>query len=162
MYVAPSRSPRTIPAPIAGEFRAVIADDQSDIPRLRSALPARSRHGARDRGVRRRCQALPGNVLDHVENTEPSSRSQLIVNEVQAPPPVRQRKHRSRSACSDSTLAAASSSVPLDRPDSGCATVSPPKSRRSVRLTLSRKNFRLRIQRSIAYNALILSQCCSL
>src|SRR3546814_9368607 len=60
---------------------------------------------ARDRGVRHRCQALPGHVVDDVEHPEPSPRRHLIVHKVQAPPLVRESKHRSRRPRSNGTLA---------------------------------------------------------
>src|SRR3546814_10810606 len=53
----------------------------------------------------RRCQALPGHVVDDVEHPEPSPRRHLIVHKVQAPPLVRESKHRSRRPRSNGTLA---------------------------------------------------------
>ena len=90
-----------LPAPcqhgIAGELRAVVADDHTGLAAPGDQLGQLAHDTApRDRGVRHRCQALPGHVIDYVEHAEPATRRHLVMDKVQAPALVRQRQHRSR------------------------------------------------------------------
>lgn len=47
-----------------------------------------ARHFGRYRSVRHRAQALASYIIDDIENPEPASRCQLIVDEIQAAPLV--------------------------------------------------------------------------
>jgi hypothetical protein len=82
---------------VRGRFGAIVADDH-----LRRAPPGdqigQLAHDppARDRGVYHRPDALARHVADDVEHAEPPSGDELVVDEVQAPALVGERRHRCR------------------------------------------------------------------
>lgn len=81
------------PARGDGHFKLTAALDQSR---------EFARHsGPRDRGVRDRREALPGNVVDHVEHPETVAIGELVVDATPRPARIAQRLDQDRAPCSD-------------------------------------------------------------
>jgi hypothetical protein len=91
-----------LPAPgehrVAGELRAVVADDQARrAPSFDNGSQLARDATSRDRGVGDRAQALLGDVVEKVEDAEAPAVGELVLDEVDGPPCVRLGFDRCRS-----------------------------------------------------------------
>ncbi|KZX94185.1 hypothetical protein A3721_10075 [Sulfitobacter sp. HI0023] len=68
--------------------------------RLKSSITFRMRNrrpsAPRDRGVRDRREALPGNIIDHVEHSEALAARELVMDEIQRPARIGSRLDQDR------------------------------------------------------------------
>ena len=86
---------------VRGELGAVVGYDHL---RLAAALDQgrelACHPSARDRRVGNRCQALPGHVIDDIEDAKAAAARELVVDEIERPTGIRLRINQDRSTSS--------------------------------------------------------------